>query len=771
MGRQFDVSLIVGLKDQASLGLQRLRATANRTFTELGRMASWSMGRIERGLAIAGRRAMWAQAILGGTVAYGLRAAINAFANYEQGIRNAVTVTGLVGRAADEAEEAMFRLGLQLLRTSTVGGQQISQVFYELASAGLSVKDSMQAARGVIALSEGTLSDLGAAAQLITSQLAAFGMGTEETDRLVNVLAATTMATLMKMEDLATALPYVGAVARAMGLDVETTAAALGLLQNNGLDASMAGTSLRMALTGLARQTPAGIRTLQKYGLSLKDLDVSAHGLFEVLERLRRAQISYADAVGLFGVRGVLAYSILTRQLGALIALKRAITGTNMAYQMQARQLVTMQGRWKLLRSTVEDAAIRLGRGLAPAVRRLLEVFAQIVGRAADLGVFERWAARLGAILDGLSRWVAGAGGARFAAAMRAMFGRIGAWLGEFGRRLAGDWRAIMANLAAGVSGLYSWLTGGGGFPAEALGGLARAVAQGVRDALQQVLASLQGSAIWQEMGRLIAQAFSLTPAEAEAVVAEWRAILAEVGRNLLSILQALRAALPHILAGIGRILQWAGEHPTITQVGILLVLFQKLTGLLPLVATLLGRVGLWLLRITGVTKWLAQAVPALGRALLPVLGKIGTKVLGIVGALISVWDIIRTIIAAVGAWRAGREAAAKGRQVQELLGTSGRLQDVLEAPITPEQLRHARGALGLVAAGGGAGAQREVRAQVLQYRPAAVPAPVSGGRTGPTNVAVSVHLEAPVYGVDDLEAKVSAIASRQVRAALAGVV
>ncbi|MCD6350894.1 MAG: phage tail tape measure protein, partial [Armatimonadetes bacterium] len=327
--------------------LRTVIAGVVRTFQWLGRVAVSALHTIQglvgnviarlRMLALVGTAAL-AAFTYAGTVA------VNTYAQFQQAIRNAMTVTGLFGEELRRAETVMGRFARQVAAQSTKTATDVANAFYALASAGLKVNEIMAATPGVIALAEATQSELGMTTELVTSQLRAFGLQATQTNRVVNTLAAAISASPLNMERLAYSLQYVAPVAAQLGMTIEDTVTALGMLAKVGIYASIAGTALKGMLTREEAPAQKAIKILRQYGLTLRDVSVQQIGFANVLRNLYAAGIRYPDLAQIFGMRAAPAVAALLRQgPQEFLKLRQQITGTNFAFRLQALQLQTIQ--------------------------------------------------------------------------------------------------------------------------------------------------------------------------------------------------------------------------------------------------------------------------------------------------------------------------------------------------------------------------------------------------------------------------------------------
>lgn len=439
-----------------------------RAFQWLGRMAVSVLRSIRglvggviarlRTLALAGAAALAA-------FAYAGTKAVNTYADFEQAVRNAMTVTGLFGRELERAEAIMSRFARQVAARSTKTATDVANAYYALASAGLSVNEIMAATPGVIALAEATQSELGMTTELVTATLRAFRLEATETNRVVNTFAAAISASPLNMERLAYSLQYAAPVAAAFGMTVEDTVAALAMLAKAGIYGSIAGTALRGMLTREEAPAEKAVKILREYGLTLRDVSVQQVGFANVLRNLRAAGVRPADVMQIFGLRAGPAVLALLRQ-GAdeFVRIRQQITGTNFAFRLQALQLQTIQGQWKILRSQLEEARHSFGSAARGGVIFLLRALQGLVQSLRRVGIFRAagtafaaMAAALGAAFHAIAAQAPQIQGA--VAALAGVFVRLVSGAAQRAPTLVQRLGQFLARLPTYVSIAAQWLT------------------------------------------------------------------------------------------------------------------------------------------------------------------------------------------------------------------------------------------------------------------------------------------------------------------------
>lgn len=391
MRQGYNLEIVVSAVDRATKVIHSIgRSTANiakRMGRQIGQVAVRAVQNLIRSLVRLAKIAV----IAGAAIAEELvRRSINAFAAYEQAVINAITVTGRVGDAFQAAKKSLFDFGLELSVQSNKMATEIAGAFYALSSAGLTLIETMAASRGVLALAEGTLADMGLTTELTTSAMKAFQLPATAMNRIVNALAATIGASRMNMERLAGALPYAAASAKEFNISLEGMLAALALVVDRGVEASMAGTQFRMMLAQSANVTKEGAKALAKYGLDMGAVNVQALGLSKVLKTLRDRHVQYSDLIKIFGLRAATMAAILVRNVDELVDMQKAVTGTNTAFRMQRQQLDSVTGQWKAFLGDVQKLGIQFARTFEPAIRTSIDALRELVQRLAETDIAKK---------------------------------------------------------------------------------------------------------------------------------------------------------------------------------------------------------------------------------------------------------------------------------------------------------------------------------------------------------------------------------------------
>lgn len=159
------------------------------------------------------------------------------------------------------------QLGADTMFSATQAAQ--GQAF--LAMAGFKPQAIMAAMPGLLDMSKAGDMDLGRGADIASNILSAFGIDPSQMGQVADVLTKTFTTSNVTLEMLGNTMSYVGPVARAAGVDLETVSAMAGLLGNVGIQGEKAGTAMRAMLLRLAAPTSKAAKTIKTLGVQTAD--------------------------------------------------------------------------------------------------------------------------------------------------------------------------------------------------------------------------------------------------------------------------------------------------------------------------------------------------------------------------------------------------------------------------------------------------------------------------------------------------------------------
>ncbi|MFD4343401.1 phage tail tape measure protein [Streptomyces coelicoflavus] len=331
------------------------RDNASRTFGRVGGAAT------RLGKQGAGVGAAMAAGLAVGTVAVGGIgfAALSASGQFEKSMNQVRAVSGATGKDFQDLRNQAKELGA----TTKFTASEAADGMGFLAMAGFKAHDILNAMPGVLSLASAGNLDLARSADIASNILTGYGFKTAQTTRVVDVMAKTFTSTNTNMEQLGEAFKYAGPVAHAAGVKFEETAAAIGLMGNAGIQASMAGTALRGAVTRLLSPTAKVAKILKKLGVDATDSSGKLRPLNEIIRQLEKSGATTGEMMTIFGQRaGPALLALVDQGSGSLVKLTKELEHSGGTADRIAKiQMEGLKGQLVSLKSAWEGLMIEIG--------------------------------------------------------------------------------------------------------------------------------------------------------------------------------------------------------------------------------------------------------------------------------------------------------------------------------------------------------------------------------------------------------------------------
>lgn len=442
------------LLDQASGPARALMGT-------LGRLRNAARAQAGMFSGMSGQLAMLtggAASIYG--VVRGFTSALSTAGDFEKSMNQLRVVSQATGSDFDKLRNQALELG----RTTQYTASQAGDAQNFLAMAGLRSNDILGAMPHTLTLAASAQMDLGRSADIVTNIMTGYGMKVEELGRVNDVLVKAFTSANTDLTDLGVAFKYAGTVARASGVEFEESAAALALMGNAGIQGSMAGTSLRGAMTRMLSPTKAVQKAMRRAGLQFKDTKGRLLPLADIIEQLEPHAEDAGLMMDLFGQRaGPAMAGLVSQGAGAVRKLTQELRDSEgMSAKAAAVQMEGWEGAKRAMWSAYEGFQIAFGnraiKTLTPFIEKMTAGFGQLTAFVESLdkriGVFDKMQAAFDAFAVGMggtgfTSWLSETG----AAWRDSLFGTVaGENDFEASRNLAkisNEWRTVGRNFRA----------------------------------------------------------------------------------------------------------------------------------------------------------------------------------------------------------------------------------------------------------------------------------------------------------------------------------
>lgn len=295
-------------------------------------------------------------------------------------------VQAIAGATGGELDQ-MKRQAIELGAKTAFSAKEAAQGMENLASAGFQVNEIMDAMPGVLDLAAVSGGDVAASSEAMASSLRAFGLEAGQAGHVADVFARAAADTNAETVDMAEAMKYVAPVAHSMGLSLEETAASIGIMADAGIKGSQAGTTLRGALSRIAKPTKAMVKSMDQLGVSFYDANGKMIPLREQIAQLKTATAGLTQEernrhlVTLYGqnsLSGMLA--LLDAGPEKLDKMTNALINSDGAAREMAETMQdNLASKIEQMGGAFESAAIIIQQILEPALTKIVSGITKLI--------------------------------------------------------------------------------------------------------------------------------------------------------------------------------------------------------------------------------------------------------------------------------------------------------------------------------------------------------------------------------------------------------
>lgn len=374
---QFSVEALLKATDSGFVKTFKDAQDAVKTFEKNSNSMTTAVGKVMQGTGAAMTKYVTAPLIGIGV------AAAKVGGDFEAQMSRVKAISGATGDAFEQMKQQAIDLGAK----TAFSAKESAAGMENLASAGFSAQEIMKAMPGLLDLAAVSGGDVALASENTATALRGFGLEASEAGHVADVFARAAADTNAEVGDMGEALKYVAPVANSMGISLEETAAAIGIMSDAGIKGSQAGTTLRGALSRLARPTKAMQDTMDNLGVSFYDADGKMKPLKTQVELLKKAfegltpeqqQNALVTLYGQESLSGMMA--LIDKGPDSLGKLTKSLKDSDGAADDMARTMQdNMNSSIEQMFGAFESAAIVIQKILAPSIRKVADAISGLV--------------------------------------------------------------------------------------------------------------------------------------------------------------------------------------------------------------------------------------------------------------------------------------------------------------------------------------------------------------------------------------------------------
>ena len=358
----------------------------------------------------AGQKLTGFSTVAGIGLVAGLKTSISSLSEFKNTLNEIKNLAETGGESASEATRNVARIQKDATQYSNQYGVSVNKIgdgYKELIKRGYTTEQALGAMKSELQASVASGDDFQEVVSVSSQVLDSFGMKVNSTSGMLkntklvtNEIAYAADATSTSFSDLGVGMSYAGASAKTAKVELSETAAAMGILSNNGLEADKAGTGLRDVLNHLTKgiaNIDSKNSVLAKLGIKKEDL-VDAKGnmrslsdVFEVINSKVKGMKSPEKAAifnSLFGTTGQQAGIILANNAKELDKLNKKVKEApkkNYVGALSEKNMKSAQNQMKIFKQSATNMGMSLAEVLLPPLARV----------AGALSKFFQWVAQL----------------------------------------------------------------------------------------------------------------------------------------------------------------------------------------------------------------------------------------------------------------------------------------------------------------------------------------------------------------------------------------
>lgn len=374
---QFSVEALLKATDSGFVKTFKDAQDAVKTFEKKSNSMTTAVGKVMQGTG-----AEMTKYITTPLIGVGVAAA-KVGGDFEEQMSRVKAISGATGDTFEQMKQQAIDLGAK----TAFSAKESAAGMENLASAGFSAQEIMKAMPGLLDLAAVSGGDVALASENTATALRGFGLEASEAGHVADVFARAAADTNAEVGDMGEALKYVAPVANSMGISLEETAAAIGIMSDAGIKGSQAGTTLRGALSRLARPTKAMQDTMDNLGVSFYDADGKMKPLKTQVELLKKAfegltpeqqQNALVTLYGQESLSGMMA--LIDKGPDSLGKLTKSLKDSDGAADDMARTMQdNMNSSIEQMFGAFESAAIVIQKILAPSIKKVADAISGLV--------------------------------------------------------------------------------------------------------------------------------------------------------------------------------------------------------------------------------------------------------------------------------------------------------------------------------------------------------------------------------------------------------
>lgn len=309
-------------------------------------------------------------------------AAVKTGSEFEASMSKVAAISGASGDELSSLEQQARDLG----KSTQFSASQAADGMQYLAMAGFKTNDILNAMPGLLDLAAAGALELGDAADIASNIMSGFGISTDKSGHVADVLAKAASSANTDVAQLGEAMKYLAPSAKTLGWSLEESTAAVMAMGDAGIQGSMAGQAFASSLGRLAAPTKKMNKVMKETGIAFFDANGTMKSMPDVIKELEKGTEGMTDKqksatlTTLFGAEAYKHWAVLldkgSDSLGKNTGMLETADGA--ANQMATTMNDNLMGRVKEMQSAFEEMGIIIYNALQPALEVIVSALTNL---------------------------------------------------------------------------------------------------------------------------------------------------------------------------------------------------------------------------------------------------------------------------------------------------------------------------------------------------------------------------------------------------------
>ena len=359
MPRELPIKTVFKAIDEITRPLKKMQSRVGKfsdnSIRKLG-MMNRRLKSINQSMMNFGKQAAVAGAAVGAASAVVVRAGM--------GFEQAITNVGAVGLKTRAEIKPLEDLALKLGKTTEFTATQAANAMEVLARAGFNTTQIIDTVPSVLNAASASGLEIAEVANHVGSALKGMGLEMNQSSRVANVFGLVSSMSNTTIGTLGESMSTLASTAKTVGLSLEEATVAVALLQDVGIPASKAGTSLVSMFKEMATPSTKATKMMRKLGISFKDAKGDMLTFEGVMEQFSKAtkQIPgnldkiafFNELVGSYGAKAAISLADMYDTGRVSKFMGAANNARDEVEKIAKLRLDTVRGRFDLLTSAID---------------------------------------------------------------------------------------------------------------------------------------------------------------------------------------------------------------------------------------------------------------------------------------------------------------------------------------------------------------------------------------------------------------------------------